>query len=153
MTTNLSNIRGGGITSRGGIIWAAISTDTLAVRSYGYMINASSNSVTLTLPSSPQAGDQVGVCDSHSMATTNIITINRNGSNILSTSDNLIIDIDAAGFILTYTDITRGWVISDDIGVNVAWGEIVGDIYAQADLEPFLRTDPSLKFYKAETFF
>ena len=36
-----------------GLSWEVISTDTSAVKDHGYLINASSGNVTLTLPSTP----------------------------------------------------------------------------------------------------
>jgi len=100
----------------GGLIWQVISTDTTAISGNGYLIDASSGDVTLTLPASPSAGDMVGVCDAYGKATTNTITVARNGSNIEGYVEDLIVDIDNAGFILVYTDATRGWKVVSEIG-------------------------------------
>ena len=42
-----------------------INTDTTASTLSGYLINASSNTVTLTLPLTPTEGDVVGLCDAY----------------------------------------------------------------------------------------
>src|SRR6056300_951763 len=53
-----------------------------AVSGNGYFINSASSAITVTLPASPSANDFVAVSDYNSTAGTNVITINRNGSNI-----------------------------------------------------------------------
>ena len=53
-----------------------------AVAGNGYFVNTTSASITVTLPSSPSAGDQVAIKDYAATAATNKIVIARNGSNI-----------------------------------------------------------------------
>ena len=48
----------------------------------GYFINTSSGAITVTLPSSPSAGDIVSVSDYAKTAACNAITIGRNSSKI-----------------------------------------------------------------------
>jgi hypothetical protein len=48
-----------------GVQWIGINTDTTASTLSGYLINASSNTVTLTLPLTPTEGDVVGLCDAY----------------------------------------------------------------------------------------
>jgi hypothetical protein len=83
-----------------------ISGNTTAVRSRTYVFTAS---LTLTLPSSPTAGDTVGVQNS-SGTTTSVIA--RNGSNIMSLAENMNLDNATASFTLVFADATRGWVIA-----------------------------------------
>lgn len=84
-----------------------ISGNTNAVASRTYVLTAS---LTLTLPSTPSAGDWVTVQNS-SGTTTAVIA--RNGSNIMSLAEDLTIDKgDGASFTLVYADATRGWVIA-----------------------------------------
>ncbi len=103
----------------GGISYITISSNTTAEEGKGYLINASNNDVTLTLPGSPSEGDTVAAVDAYDMATTNTITIGRNGENIEGDASDLIIDISGAGFTLVYCDSTRGWEIVSEIGMNV----------------------------------
>jgi hypothetical protein len=81
-----------------------IGINTNAVRSRTYILTAS---LTLTLPTSPAAGDWVALQNS-SGTTTAVIA--RNGQNIMSLAEDLTLD---AGFVavrLVFADATRGWV-------------------------------------------
>jgi hypothetical protein len=100
----------------GGIAYTLISTNTIAVKNYGYLINASNNNVTLTLPASPTTGDTIGVVDAYNKATTNIISIDKNSNNIEGLSEDLILDINGSGFIFVYIDTSIGWKIVSEIG-------------------------------------
>jgi len=103
----------------GGLSWSIISTNTTAESGNGYLIDASSSNISLTLPSSPSEGDPVGVCDYQNMASTNTITIARNGSNIEGSAEDLILNIDGAGFTLVYTDASYGWKIVSEIATTI----------------------------------
>ena len=46
-------------------------------------------------------------------AATNNITINRNGSKIQGLDENMIIDVDRAGFSLVYYNIANGWLLME----------------------------------------
>ena len=108
-----TNWGGGG---GGGISWSLINSNTNAVKTNGYLVDASGNNVTLTLPPTPSEGDLVGICDVYNKATTNTITVARNGKNIEGAAEDLVIDSDGSGFTLVYTDVTRGWEIVSEIG-------------------------------------
>ena len=99
-----------------GITWNVISGNTNAVSNNGYLINASAGNITLTLPATPSVGNVVAVCDVYNKASTNVITIARNGSNIEGNASDLILDLDGSGFELVYVDATRGWEIVSEIG-------------------------------------
>lgn len=66
------------------------------------------SSITLTLPSSPQEGDLLGISNQSGTTT---ITVARNGTNIMGLAENLTIDLQDAGFTLIYSGVTKGWVI------------------------------------------
>ena len=84
-----------------------ISGNTTAVRSRTYVFTAT---LTLTLPSSPTAGDEVKIVNSSGTTTP---VIGRNGSNIMSLAEDMTVDKAAgASFTLVYADATRGWVIN-----------------------------------------
>jgi hypothetical protein len=85
---------------------AVISGNTTAVAGTTYILTAS---LTLTLPSSPTAGDTVGVVNSSGTATS---IIARNGQNIMSLAENMTINSIDVSLSLTYADATRGWVIA-----------------------------------------
>jgi len=80
-----------------------------AANGEGYFINSAGGSVTVTLPSSPSAGNVVAVSDYNTTAGTNPITIARNGSNINGSANNLNISEDNAAVQLVYVDATTGW--------------------------------------------
>jgi hypothetical protein len=66
--------------------------------------------LTLTLPSSPAAGDTVSIVNSSGTTTA---VIGRNSSNIMSLAEDMTVDKAAgASFTLVYADATRGWVIN-----------------------------------------
>ena len=106
----------------GGLNWSVVSINTNAETGCGYLINASSNNVTLTLPATPSVGNMVGVCDFYDKATTNTITIARNTKNISGTAEDLVVDINSAGFTLVYSDSTIGWEIVTEISNNSGGG-------------------------------
>ena len=98
----------------------AIKWDTTAktsgftgVAGNGYFINTTSGSITITLPSSPSAGDAVGIADYANTADTNKITIGRNGSNIQGVADDFDIVKEGGSIILVYVDGTQGWLSVD----------------------------------------
>jgi len=112
--TGLKWAAGGG--GGGGLAYEVISADDTAVSGEGFLINASGGAIVLTLPATPSAGDTVGAVDAYNKATTNTITIARNSSNIEGAAEDLIIDVDGAGFVLVYCDATRGWEIVSEVG-------------------------------------
>ena len=98
----------------------AVSWDTTAktagftaVAGNGYFVNTTSGAITVTLPSSPTAGDTVGIADYANTADTNNITIGRNGSNIQGVANDFVINTEGGTIILTYVDATKGWLSID----------------------------------------
>jgi hypothetical protein len=82
-----------------------IGTNTTAVAFRTYVLTAS---LTLTLPSSPTAGDWVKFSNRSGGITA---IIGRNSQNIMNLAEDLIVDIDDVGFTLAYADSTRGWIL------------------------------------------
>ena len=68
-------------------------------------------SITITLPSSPSAGDFVVVKDGTGAAATTNFTVARNGSNIASSATDLTFDKNFAEITMTYMDATIGWSV------------------------------------------
>lgn len=89
-----------------GMSTQVINTNTNAVAGIRYVLTAS---LTLTLPSSPSAGERVSVQNS-SGTTTAVIA--RNGSNIMSLAEDMTIDATNVAITLMYADATRGWVFN-----------------------------------------
>ena len=78
------------------------------------LLDSSGGSFTITLPinASLLVGDQIQIIDVGNQLGVNNVTLDRNGSLILGTADNLTIDIDGIILTLLYTGNTNGWVIS-----------------------------------------
>jgi len=82
----------------------------------GYFVNTTSTAITLTLPASPSAGDQVGVKDYAGTFGTNNLIVNRNGSNFGGGSDANTINYSTSGssLLFIYVDATQGWLVIQD---------------------------------------
>jgi hypothetical protein len=82
-----------------------------AVAGNGYFVNTTSGSITVTLPSSPSAGDQVAIKDYAATAGTNKIIVGRNSSNINGESADADIVRSGESATLLYVDATQGWSV------------------------------------------
>ena len=83
--------------------------DFTAVNGEGYFINTTSGTITMTLPSSPSAGDIVAIKDYANTFDTNNLTIGRNGQPISGTSSDAVISTEGQAITLVYGDATKGW--------------------------------------------
>jgi len=72
---------------------------------------ASAGGITITLPSSPSAGNYVTIKDGTGAAATSTFTIARNGSNIASSGTDLVFDKNFAQIVMTYINSTIGWSV------------------------------------------
>jgi len=98
--------------SSAGLSWEVVTNnDTIAVNE-GFIIDASSNTVDITLPVTPSEGDTIGI---KAIDQTNTVTLLRNGSNIEGSADDLVWDIENAGGTLVYSNATVGWTIVTEI--------------------------------------
>jgi len=80
-----------------------------AVAGEGYFVNTTSAAITVTLPSSPNAGDEVNLVDYAGTANTNNITIT-SSDNINGASNDVKIDYERGGVSIVYVDATQGWI-------------------------------------------
>jgi len=80
-----------------------------AISKEGYFVNTTSAAITVTLPSSPTAGDEVSIVDYAGTANTNNITIT-SSDNINGSSDDVFIDYERGGVSMVYVDATQGWI-------------------------------------------
>jgi hypothetical protein len=112
--TNTGTISGGTIsgTLPGVVDWDTTpkTANFTAVSGEGYFVDTTLGAITVTLPSSPSAGDYVSIKDYANTADTNNITIDRNGSNIQGITNNFIIDTEGLAITLLYSDATQGWI-------------------------------------------
>jgi hypothetical protein len=113
---NISNV------SNLGISWQAVivadgSTATSVEAGKGYFIDTTSNAHTVTLPSSPNAGDTIAIKDYAGTFATNNLTISRNGHNIQGVANNSLISTNRANVELAYIDSTKGWLYTNESNV------------------------------------
>ncbi len=81
-----------------------------AVSGDGFFVNTTGGAVTVTLPASPTAGDEVSFMDQGYDFNTNALTVGRNGSNITNAASDLVVNTQGAGFSLVYSGYaTTGW--------------------------------------------
>jgi hypothetical protein len=114
----------------GSVTWdtTAKTVGFTAVSGNGYFVNTTSGAITVTLPSSPSAGDVVGIKDYANTADTNAITIGRNGSNIDGVANNFTITTEGLSALLVYVDATKGWLITNSSQAS----DIIGPEYIVA---------------------
>jgi hypothetical protein len=114
---NISNV------SNLGISWQAVivadgSTATSIEAGKGYFIDTTSNAHTVTLPSSPNAGDTIAIKDYAGTFATNNLTISRNGHNIQGVANDSLISTNRANVELAYIDATKGWLYTNESNVS-----------------------------------
>ena len=83
--------------------------DFTAVVGQGYFVDTTSAAITVTLPSSPSAGNEVTIVDYAGTADTNSITIT-SSDNINGGADDLLINYERGGVSMVYSDTTQGWL-------------------------------------------
>jgi len=87
---------------RKGVGYTAVNRDYIIV---------TAGSITITLPTSPSAGDTVTIKDGTGAAATTSFTVGRAGSNIASSATDLTFDKNWAEVVMTYIDGTIGWSV------------------------------------------
>ena len=80
----------------------------------GYFIDTSSGAITVNLPASPSAGDIMALADYAGTASSNNITIGRNGSNIEGLAFDAKITANRESKTLVFVDSTQGWLPVND---------------------------------------
>jgi len=125
VTSNVFKASGVIAATPGGLDWssAVITGSTLSAETgRGYFINTTSNICTVTLPASPEIGDQIVFADYARTWATNNVIIDSNGNNFQGESDLYTVDYSTAGQSLNivYSDATKGWLpVSDDAVADV----------------------------------
>ena len=87
----------------------------------GFFVNTTGSAVTVTLPSSPSAGDVVAIADYANTFGNNAVTICRNSSKIDGQCANAVISQSSVAQALIYVDATKGWksIQKQESGVNI----------------------------------
>lgn len=108
MTFNL-----GGVASASGYTYVEATGNTTAVANTKYIVNTNSANITITLPSSPTLGTEVGIIDGTGNASVHAITVGRNGANIQGAASNMTVTTDRSAFTLVYYNASQGWVLTN----------------------------------------
>ena len=90
-----------------------------AVSGDGFFVNTTSGEITVTLPSSPSAGDIVAFKDYANTWDCNAVTLCRNGSKINGQCNNATLNTESQSVTLIYVDGTKGWQDIQDSTSNV----------------------------------
>jgi hypothetical protein len=107
--------------SAAGLNWSdtIITGSTVTVEAgNGYWINTTSNTCTITLPSSAESGDQIVLIDYARTWGTNKIIIDSNGLNYQGNDDTYTVEYNTDGqsVNIVYSDATKGWIpLEDDV--------------------------------------
>jgi hypothetical protein len=91
-----------------------------AVSGDGFFVNTTSGAITVTLPSSPSAGDIVAFADYANTWNSNNVTLCRNSSKINGVCANTVLNTIGQSITLVYVDSTRGWKNVTDSTSNVS---------------------------------
>jgi hypothetical protein len=97
----------------GGNPWVTKTAGYTAVNNDRIFADTSSAAFAITLPATPNVGDNVRIIDVRGTFGTNNLTVNRNGSIIMGLAENMTLDTnyEAKGFV--YSGATAGWVLSE----------------------------------------
>ena len=113
LTTNGSGVLSF-VDNSGGTEWQAVKTSNFtASAGQGVFANTTSASFTVTLPASPDLGDEVSIKDYAGTFDSNALTIGRNSQPIEGVAADLTVSVERAGLTLVYTDGTQGWLLKD----------------------------------------
>jgi len=103
------------VQNRYGKDWVIQSSNVTATSGSRYFVNTGSTALTITLPSSPSAGDWVQFIDYAGTFNVRALTVARNGQPIMRITDNMTVSTQGAAFTLVYANTSVGWLI--DAGI------------------------------------
>ena len=111
--------------------WTIITSNTTAVPGSQYLADTSSGTFTVTLPSSPNTGDQIAIADNANFSVNNL-TVAGNGNTIADSITDLVVDLKGIVLTLVYNGVT--WKLWTDLmsspgasGATGAW-DYTGDL-------------------------
>ena len=143
--TTVTLASGASSTGFGAIEWQSVVTsNTTMVAGRGYFVNTTSGAITMTLPASASAGDQVAIKDYTGTFNTNNVTIARNGHKIQGKAANSLLNTIRASVLMTYVDATEGWVFTQESNV--------GDLEEATYINATGGTESTSGDYKIHTF-
>ena len=98
----------------GGNPWASTSSSITVAANDRYFVDTSAAIKTITLPASPQVGDQVSLVDLAGTFGTYNLTIGRNSLKIMGLAEDMTVSQDNAAIQLVYTGATYGWKLTQN---------------------------------------
>ena len=113
MTFNLGGGAGGGGGGSSGYTYVEATGNTAASVNTKYIVNTNTANLTITLPSTPSFGDEVGIIDGTGNASVHAITVGRNGGNIQGAASDMTVTTDRSAFTLVYYNASQGWVLTN----------------------------------------
>lgn len=101
---------GGGGGGGTGLSWGGVQTANFnAIANTAYCVDTSGGPVTMTLPATPVAGNQIVFLDCASGFMTNPLTVANNGNNLMGFNQSMTVATANAGSTLAYAGVTNGW--------------------------------------------
>lgn len=115
----LNNEITGSLTVSGNLTVTGALSVVFSVKSSAYtathgdqiLANTSGGAFTITLPSSPTAGQNVRIFDAKGTFAANNLTVARNGSNINGAALNFVANVNDSQILLVYVDVSTGWKV------------------------------------------
>jgi hypothetical protein len=107
------NLGGGGSNSSSGYTYVEVTANTSASANTKYIVNTNTSNITVTLPSSPSLGTEVGIIDGTGNASVHAITVGRNGGNIQGTASDMTVTTNRSAFTLVYYNAAQGWILTN----------------------------------------
>jgi hypothetical protein len=96
-----------------GATYESASANVTAVANTKYILDTSTTAITITLPTSPTLGQEIGILDGTGNAATNTITVFGNGANIQGAAGNMTVSTARAAFTLVYYNSAQGWILTN----------------------------------------
>ncbi|EHJ9376286.1 right-handed parallel beta-helix repeat-containing protein [Salmonella enterica] len=133
----------------GGIRWETLpyapSSNLLEGR--GYLINNSTGTSTVVLPSPTRVGDSVTICDAYGKFATYPLTVSPAGNNLYGSTEDMTISTDNVSATFTWSGAEQGWVVTSGVGLGqgrVYSREIFTQILASDTNEVTLNIPPTI---------
>ncbi len=96
--------------------WQSVKTSAFtASAGEGYFVNTTSGAIVVTLPSSPNLGDNLQIVDYAGTFATNSVEIDPGAEKIQGATDHKYLSGNREGASLTFIDSTQGWVATEGI--------------------------------------
>ncbi len=95
----------------GKLTFSTVTSSQAVVASNVYYVNTNGGALTLTLPASPNTGDEIRFYDVAKTFDSNALTIARNGKPIQGDTADLTVSTESAAFSLSFSGDTYGWRI------------------------------------------